>query len=60
MCPTLGDALSSKVLGVHVHGNIYRWSSLLNTAGLQTKERWKSNQVARIGLRAEIPINWKT
>ena len=60
ICPTLCDTLSSKVLGIHVHGNIYRWSSLLKNEGLQTKERWKSNQVARIGLRGEIPINWKT
>ena len=59
ICPTLCDTLSAEVLGVHVHSNIYRWSSLLNTAGLQTKERWKSNQVASIGLR-EILINWKT
>ena len=59
ICPTLCDALSAKVLGVHVHGNIYRWSSLLNTAGLQTKKKWKSNQVARIGLGGEIPVNWR-
>ena len=55
ICHTLCDALSAKVLGVHVHGNIYRGSLLLNTAGLQTKKKMKIKPSCKHRIKGRNP-----